>query len=133
MRILVCSCIEHGPWSIMFFIHQYLLIHYEIVVCVGVRTILYPFSTQRCHRNDPYPIHKGGSFDVDNFRLISVLPALSKILERGIHDQLYSYLNVNKLLANCQSGFRPSYSTATCLTKISDYLFDKMDNRYLIA
>ena len=36
------------------------------------------------------PIHKGGSFDVDNFRPISVLPALSKILERAIHDQLYS-------------------------------------------
>ena len=51
-------------------------------------------------------------FDVDKFRPISVLPALSKILKRAIHDQLYSYLNVNKLLANCQSGFRPSYSTA---------------------
>ena len=71
------------------------------------------------------PIHKGGWFDVDHFRPISVLPASSKILERAIHDQLYSYLNVNKLLANCQSGFRPSYSTATCLTDISDYLFDK--------
>ena len=79
------------------------------------------------------PIHKGGSFDVDNFRPISVLPALSKVLERAIHDQLYSYLNVNKLLANYQSGFRPSYSTATCLTEISDYLFDKMDKRYLIG
>ena len=32
-----------------------------------------------------------------------------------------------------QSGFRPSYSTATCLTEISDYLFDKMDKRYLIG
>ena len=78
------------------------------------------------------PIHKGGSFDVNNFRPISVLPALSKILERAIHDQLYSYLNVNKLLANCQSGFRSSYSTATCLTEISDYLFDKMDKRYFL-
>ena len=66
------------------------------------------------------------------FRPISVLPALSKILERAIHDQLYSYLNVNKLLANCQSGFRPSYSIATCLTEISDYLFDKMDKRYFL-
>ena len=55
---------------------------------------------------------------------------MSKILERAIHDQLFSYLNVNKLLANCQSGFRPSYSTATCLTEVSDYLFDKMDKRY---
>ena len=79
------------------------------------------------------PIHKRGSFDVDNFRPISVLPALSKILEIAIHDHLYSFLNVNKLLANCHSGFRPSYSTATCLTEISDYLFDKMDKRYLIG
>ena len=62
-----------------------------------------------------------------------MLPALSKILERAIHDQLYSYLNVNKLLANCKSGFRTSYSTATCLTENSDYLFDKMDKTYLIG
>ena len=72
-------------------------------------------------------------FDVDNFRSISVLPALSKILDKAIHEQLYSYLNVNKLLPNCQSGFRPSYYTATCLTEISDYLFDKMYKRYLIG
>ena len=79
------------------------------------------------------PMHKGGSFDVDNFRPISVLPALSKISERTIHDQLYSYLNVNYLLANCQLGFRPSYSTATYLTEISYNLLDKMDNRFLIG
>ena len=72
------------------------------------------------------PIHKGGSHDIDNFRPISVLPSLSKIVERAIHNQLYMYLNENKLLANCQSGFRPLYSTATCLTEIIDYSFDKM-------
>ena len=63
----------------------------------------------------------------------SLLPSLSKILERAIHNQLYMYLNENRLLANCQSGFRPLYSTATCLTEITDYLLDKMDQGNVIG
>ena len=79
------------------------------------------------------PIHKGGSHDIDNFRPISVLPSLSKILERAIHTQLYKYLNENKLHPDFQSGFRPFHSTATCLTEITDYLFDKMDQGHVIG
>ena len=37
------------------------------------------------------PLHKGGDLDeVSNFRPISVLPVLSKVIERHIHDALYS-------------------------------------------
>ena len=39
------------------------------------------------------PIYKDGDkSDVSNYRPISVLPILSKILERVVHDQLYDYL-----------------------------------------
>ena len=41
------------------------------------------------------PIFKSGdSSDVNNYRPISILPVLSKFLERSIFDQLYPFLDV---------------------------------------
>ena len=53
------------------------------------------------------PIYKDGDkSDVSNYRPISVLPILSKILERAVHDQMYNYLTRNNILNQCQSGFQ---------------------------
>ena len=50
------------------------------------------------------PIFKNGSkTDLNNYRPISVIPAVAKIFEKIIYDQLYNYLNVNDLLTSCQS------------------------------
>ena len=77
------------------------------------------------------PIHKGGTCDPQNFRPISLLPSISKILEKAVHQQLYSYLNNNDLLSDRQSGFRPFHSTSTCLTEITDFLLDNMNSKQL--
>ena len=73
------------------------------------------------------PIHKGGAFEIGNFRPISILPILSKILEKAVHLQLYEYLNNHKLLSQQQSGFRPLHSTATSVTHIVDFLLENMN------
>lgn len=41
---------------------------------------------------------------MDNYRPISILPLISKIAEKVIYHQLFSYLNANNLLSSCQSG-----------------------------
>ena len=41
-----------------------------------------------------------------NYRPISLLPTISKIFERIIHDQMYEYFNNFNLLAEQQYGFR---------------------------
>ena len=56
-----------------------------------------------------------GSLELTNFRLISFLPVLSKVLERVVHDQLVSYLLKFNLLSDRQSGFHPQHSTQDVL------------------
>ena len=43
------------------------------------------------------------------------MPAISKICERVVYDQLYGYLNSNGLLTKNQSGFRSLHSTVKAL------------------
>ena len=60
------------------------------------------------------PLHKKGSrLEPGNYRPISILCTLSKILERAIYNQINQYLTVNNILYEFQSGFRGSYSTDT--------------------
>ena len=42
-----------------------------------------------------------------NYRPISILPTLSKIMEKVVHSQLYKFLNSQDLLSSKQFGFRP--------------------------
>ncbi len=74
------------------------------------------------------PIFKeGDKTDRNNYRPISILPIVTKILERAIHNQLYLFLCNHNLLANCQSGFRKFHSTMTTLIHVTDYLQENAD------
>ena len=54
------------------------------------------------------PLQKGGDLnDVNDYRPISILACVSKILEKAVNKHVYSYLIDNKLLNPNQSGFRP--------------------------
>ena len=62
------------------------------------------------------PTYKKGPRDLtENYRPISILPAISKIMERLLYDQIYQYLSDNSLLSEHQFGFRKSHSTASAL------------------
>ena len=69
------------------------------------------------------PLYKKGSRqDPGNYRPVSILPVLSKLLERAVNDQLCSFLSKKKLLYDFQSGFRKGFSTDTCLLNLTDYI-----------
>ena len=50
-----------------------------------------------------------------NYRPISVLSVPSKLFEKLVYRQIYSYLDENKVLTRFQSGSRKGHSTCTSL------------------
>ena len=61
-------------------------------------------------------LKKGLETDPKNFRTISLLPPISKIIEWIIHDQTMNFLSDNNVLYKYQLGFRKFHSTDTCLS-----------------
>ena len=71
------------------------------------------------------PLLKKPTLDVNilsNYRPISNIPFLGKVLEKIVLSQLTSYLTENNIFEEFQSGFRKAYSTETALLKISNDL-----------
>ena len=64
----------------------------------------------------------------DNYRPISVLPTVSKIVERAAHIQLYNHLDSNGLLHVKQFGFRRKRSTSSALLQFSDDILQNMED-----
>ena len=78
------------------------------------------------------PIFKKGSkSDLNNYRPISVLPIVSKLFEKITYQQLYNYLDKNKLLNTYQSGFRSLHSTMTALLESTNNWSINIDNGLL--
>ena len=69
-------------------------------------------------------IFKGGDKEqMNNYRPISVIPVIKKVLERVVHNQLHEFLVTNNLLAVQQSGFRKAHLTNTVLCYVTDFLY----------
>ena len=74
------------------------------------------------------PVFKSGNkSDLDNYRPISVLPILSKLLEKFVHKQLIDLLEKNCMLFNFQFGFRPKRSTELAVTLLTDHIRKEAD------
>ena len=69
------------------------------------------------------PTLKKENADVDslsNYRPVSNLSAISKLLERIVLNQLNDHLDTNNLHCPVQSGYRPQHSCETLLVRMTD-------------
>ena len=74
------------------------------------------------------PLFKNGSrTDTDNYRPISILPVMSKTLERVVHKQLMEHLERNSLLFKHQFGFRSKRSTELAVALFTDFIRKEAD------
>ena len=76
------------------------------------------------------PLIKRSNLDpevLSNYRPVSNLPYLSKILERAVADQLQTHLDVNNLHVKFQLAYRRVHSTETALLRILNDLLAVID------
>ena len=62
-----------------------------------------------------------------NYRPVSLLPVVSKILERIIHKRLYCFLTQHQLLYNSQYGFRNNHSTVNAVAEFAGKVINGFD------
>ena len=72
---------------------------------------------------------KGEKFNLNNYRPISLLPVLSKVLEKVINKQISAKLDALNVIDDDQYGFRPNHSTEDAVIKFIDYI-EKAKTKY---
>ena len=74
------------------------------------------------------PLHKKSSkLLCSNYRPISILSNLDKILEKIIHKRLYKFLETNNIIYSLQFGFRKNYSTTLALLNLTENIKQELD------
>jgi len=74
------------------------------------------------------PIHKKESkLLVSNYRPISLLSNIDKILERLMYNRLYNFLDKSLVIYDLQFGFRQKYSTSYALLHLTETIRQALD------
>ena len=76
------------------------------------------------------PIYKNENPELfANYRPISILPSISKILERLMYNRLSNFLADHNIISKKQYGFRENYSTYMAIIDLVDKISSNIDNK----
>ena len=80
------------------------------------------------------PLHKSGDKDdEENYRPNSVLPVLSKIMEKAVNLQVVEFLENNTVLSSNHFGYRKERSTELATALLLDQIDKEANNGNLIG
>ena len=91
-------------------------------------------TTTQINKTYVIPIFKKGDCEEPNiYRPISITPALFKISEKVLRDQITQYLNRNKLLSSSQFRFRDNFSSVDALLCATENIRKKIKDNENVA
>jgi hypothetical protein len=70
---------------------------------------------------------KNENYVFDNYHPISLLPTISKVIEKIMHAQILDHFNKYNLMFNGQYGFRQNHSTELAALEVIDQIVCQMD------
>lgn len=81
------------------------------------------------------PLHKSGSkMQIGNFRPISMISNLSKIMEKLIHSRFIDFFHSCKLISDKQTGFLKNRGTKYSLAEVTNYIYENINsNKAVLA
>ena len=80
------------------------------------------------------PVHKKDSkLDCRNYRPISLLSNIEKILEKLMYKRVYQFLTENNIIYDLQFGFRKNFSTAHALINLTENIRQALDEGYIVC
>ena len=80
------------------------------------------------------PLFKSGDkMLLNNHRPISILPALSKVLERLMYNRLVSYIDKHNILAANQYGFRSNHGSNLALISLIDKIVHAQEKNEVVC
>ncbi len=81
----------------------------------------------------PLPKNKKDMFSGANSRPISILPVLSKLMEKVVFDQISLYFSFNKLNSEFQHAYKKDHSTSTALMQMTDQWMSDIDRKMIVV
>ena len=72
---------------------------------------------------------KGSKTDLTNYRPISILPSLSKVIEKLIYVRLNNFFDKHGILTQHQYGFRKKHSTEFAILDLQEKIASALENK----
>jgi hypothetical protein len=76
---------------------------------------------------------KGDRENMTNYRPISLLTSFSKVFEKIIYERLLQHININIILVEEQSGFRPATSTDKASYRLINEILKAMNESNVVG
>ena len=78
------------------------------------------------------PLYKKDSPDLmTNYRPISILPKLSKIIEKCLKSRLLHYFDSNNLFNRVQFGYQKNISTQDAILHVTEKVYDNLEKKII--
>eukprot|EP00116_Pleurobrachia_bachei_P012854 sb/3473116/ len=92
------------------------------IVNTSLTSGTFPSDLKVAQVRPSFKLKQGDKEDFKNYRPVSNLSFISKVIEKAVSLQLSDYLETNKLLGRVQSAYRRNHSVETTTVKILDDL-----------